>query len=88
MITYLDLDSKVLFLVYVIKKAAFFKNHVEFKTVYLVYHSYMIIIPLLYVLMQRKLLSTYEIDSETTSHGVESNKIPQDDQTKDRAQLG
>ena len=56
--------------------------------VYLVYHSYMIIIPLLYVLMQRKLLSTYEIDSETTNHGVESNKIPQDDQTKDRAQLG
>ena len=33
MITYLDLDSKVLFLVYVIKKAAFFKNRVEFKTV-------------------------------------------------------
>lgn len=56
--------------------------------VYLVYHSYMIIIPLLNVLMQRKLLSTYEIDSETTNHGVESNKILQDDQTKDRAQLG
>ncbi|RVW41930.1 Protein REVEILLE 6 [Vitis vinifera] len=37
---------------------------------------------------ERKLLSTYEIDSETTNHGVESNKIPQDDQTKDRAQLG
>ncbi|KAL6320604.1 hypothetical protein AAG906_008604 [Vitis piasezkii] len=36
----------------------------------------------------RKLLSTYEIDSETTNDGVESNKILQDDQTKDRAQLG
>ena len=56
--------------------------------VYLMYQSYMIIIPLFYSLMQRKLLATYEIDSETVNHGVESNKLPQDDQTKSRAQPG